>query len=125
MAPTGRMDSLGGRGLHITARRACFAIIATLLLLVAPSLYAATPRTLVAKVERVSEEDTIIAVTTNQIKLRIRILGIDAPEVPHGTKPANAPTQFNRLIPALAPNILQHDTAHGKRGCEPCITSHD
>ncbi len=48
--------------------------------------HAATSRTLVAKVERVSDGDTVIAVTSNQTKLRIRLVGIDAPEVPHGEK---------------------------------------
>lgn len=49
--------------------------------------YAAPPRALVAKVERVSDGDAIIAITRNQSKLRIRLGGIDAPEVPHGDKP--------------------------------------
>ncbi len=49
--------------------------------------YAATPRTPVAKVEHVSDGDTITAITGNQTKLRLRLLGIDAPEVPHGDKP--------------------------------------
>jgi endonuclease YncB( thermonuclease family) len=49
--------------------------------------HAATPRTLVAKVERVSDGDTVIAITSNQTKLRLRLLGIDAPEVPHGDTP--------------------------------------
>ncbi len=49
--------------------------------------HAATPRTLVAEVERVSDGDTITAITSNQTKLRLRLLGIDAPEVPHGDKP--------------------------------------
>jgi endonuclease YncB( thermonuclease family) len=38
-------------------------------------------------VERVSDGDTITAVTNNQTKLRLRLIGIDAPEVPHGKKP--------------------------------------
>ncbi len=29
----------------------------------------------------------MIAITSNQTKLRLRLLGIDAPEVPHGDKP--------------------------------------
>ena len=45
------------------------------------------PRTLTAKVERVSDGDTITAITGNKTKFRIRLLGIDAPEVPHGDKP--------------------------------------
>jgi len=43
--------------------------------------YAATPRTLVGKVERVTDGDTITAFTSEGTKLRL--LGIDAPEVPH------------------------------------------
>ncbi len=69
------------------ARKVGFAIVAAVLLLVPLSARAATPRTLVAKVERVSDGDTIIDITSNQTKLHIRLLGIDAPEVPHGGKP--------------------------------------
>lgn len=70
----------------ISARHAFIAVATSILLLVS-SAHAATPRTLVAMVERVSHGDTITAVTSNQTKLRIRILGIDAPEIPHGKKP--------------------------------------
>ncbi len=49
--------------------------------------HATTPRTLIANVERVSDGDTITALTSNQTKLRLRLLGIDAPEVPHGDRP--------------------------------------
>ncbi len=61
--------------------------LATVLLLFPLSAHAATPRTLVARVERVSDGDTITATTSNQTKLRLRLLGIDAPEVLHGDKP--------------------------------------
>ncbi len=37
------------------------------------------PRTRIASVERVSDGDTITAITSNQTKLRIRLLGTDAP----------------------------------------------
>ncbi len=57
------------------------------LLMLLVSADASTPRTLVAKVERVSDGDTVIAITSNQTKLRLRLPGIDAPEVPHGDKP--------------------------------------
>lgn len=46
-----------------------------------------TPRMFVATVERVADGDTIIANTSNQTKLRIRVLGIDGPEIAHGTIP--------------------------------------
>ncbi len=69
------------------ARRVCFSIVATILLVHPPFTYATTPRTLVATVESVSDGDTITAFTSNQIKLRIRLVGIDDSEVPHGDKP--------------------------------------
>jgi micrococcal nuclease len=34
----------------------------------------------------VADGDTVTAITANQTKLRIRMLGIDAPETPKGTK---------------------------------------
>ena len=67
--------------------RVCLSIVSTVLLLFPISIHAATPRSLVAKVERVSDGDTITAITSNQTKLRIRLLGIDAPEIPHWKKP--------------------------------------
>ncbi len=68
--------------------RQCVAllVLVTSILFVTPAL-AATPRTLIAKVQRVSDGDSITAVTSNQTKLRIRLLGIDSPEVPYGDKP--------------------------------------
>ncbi len=69
------------------AHRIWFFFVVAALLLLLPWAHAATPRTLVAKVERVSDGDTIIAVTSDQTKLRLRLLGIDAPEVPHGERP--------------------------------------
>ena len=49
--------------------------------------HAATSPTLLAKVERVSDGETITVFSSDQAKLRIRLLGIDAPEVPNGKKP--------------------------------------
>ncbi len=69
------------------ARRIGLAIVSTLLFLLPVSVHPATPRILVAKVERVSDGDTITAFTSEGTKLKIRLLGIDAPEVPHGKKP--------------------------------------
>jgi len=60
-------------------------VVALLLLL--GLAHAATSRTFLAKVERVSDGETITAFTSNQTMLRIRLLGIDAPEAPHGKKP--------------------------------------
>ncbi len=49
--------------------------------------HAASPRTLVAQVERVSDGDSVTATTSEGTKLRIRLLGIDAPEIAHGKMP--------------------------------------
>ena len=68
-------------------RRICLSSIATVLLLLPLFTHATPPRTLTAKVERVSDGDTITALTSEGTKLRLRLLGIDAPEVPHGKKP--------------------------------------
>ncbi len=40
-----------------------------------------------ARVERVADGDTVTAYTANHTKLRIRLLGIDAPEIRHGAQP--------------------------------------
>ena len=62
-----------------------FAIIVSLFLV--GSIHAAAPRSVVARVERVSDGDTVIAMTADSTKLRIRLLGIDAPEISHENKP--------------------------------------
>ena len=56
------------------------------LLLIAQAT-AATPRPLVATVARVTDGDSVVAVTATGTKLRVRLLGIDAPELPHNGKP--------------------------------------
>jgi micrococcal nuclease len=38
-------------------------------------------------VERVADGDTLMATPENSTRLRIRLLGIDAPEIPHRGKP--------------------------------------
>jgi micrococcal nuclease len=63
---------------------------AYLVLLAAPSTQAAPPRSVVATVERVADGDTLMATTEDSTRLRIRLLGIDAPEMPHGRKPGQA-----------------------------------
>ena len=47
----------------------------------------ASPRSLVATIQHVADGDSVTALSDNGTKLRIRLLGIDAPEVPHGKKP--------------------------------------
>ncbi len=71
----------------VFVRHTVLAIAVSFFVLIFGSAHAATPRTLFAKVERVSDGDTVTAITSNQTKLRIRLAGIDAPEVPHGEKP--------------------------------------
>lgn len=44
-------------------------------------------RIIAATVERVTHGNTVTAITSNQTKLRFRLLGIDAPEIAHGYKP--------------------------------------
>ncbi len=68
------------------ARRVWFVIVAAILPLLPASAHAATPRHIVAKVERVSDGDTLLTASANGTKLRLRLIGIDAPEVPHGDK---------------------------------------
>ncbi len=63
------------------------ALAALLCLLLVTHATAATPRTLVARVERIANGDSVIAVTDNQTRLRIRLLGIDAPELSYNGKP--------------------------------------
>lgn len=58
----------------------------SLLLFFSPS-EGASPRFLTATVARVADGDTITVFTDNQTSLRIRLLGIDAPEVAHNGKP--------------------------------------
>lgn len=51
------------------------------------SSHAEAPRNIITTMERLSDGDTLIATIGNDTKLRIRLPGIDAPEIPHGTKP--------------------------------------
>lgn len=73
--------------MRMSACRVFLSIVAALLLLLPTSTHAALPRALSATVERVSDGDTLVAIAANQTKLRIRLLGIDAPEIPHGRTP--------------------------------------
>ncbi len=69
------------------ARRAFLGLaLAAALLVVLGSANDGAPQTPVAKIERVSDGDTVTAITSNQTKRRLRLLGIDAPEVAHGAK---------------------------------------
>ena len=72
------------------------ALALSVLLIPCTSAHAATPRTLVAKIERVSDGETFVAIAGNGTKLRIRLLGIDAPEVAHGPRPGRPYGQETR-----------------------------
>ncbi len=62
-------------------------VLTSLTSLVGVGPVTAAPRTFVARVERVTDGDSVIAVADNKTRLRIRLLGIDAPELPHDGKP--------------------------------------
>lgn len=49
--------------------------------------YAPTPRIFLATVERVSAGDILVVAAVNGTRLRLRLLGIDAPKVAQGSKP--------------------------------------
>jgi micrococcal nuclease len=49
--------------------------------------YAPTPRIFLATVERVSAGDILVVVAVNGTRVRLRLLGIDAPKVAQGSKP--------------------------------------
>ena len=62
-------------------------LIASVVLALGKPALAASPRHLVATIRHVSDGDSITALSDNDTKLRIRLLGIDAPEVAHDKKP--------------------------------------
>ncbi len=67
-------------------KRFSLAVLAALVTVLAPSFPHAGARLLTATVQRVADGDTVIAETANGAKLRLRLLGIDAPEVSHNGK---------------------------------------
>ena len=79
---------LGPKGLAVvTAPRRFPWVLLPVALALAASGFGASPRSLVATIQHVADGDSVTAMTDNNTKLRIRLLGIDAPEVPHGKKP--------------------------------------
>ncbi len=62
-------------------------LVLLVLLAWVPTADPAAPRVLDAIVQRVADGDTLIAETDNGTRLRIRLLGIDAPEVSHNGTP--------------------------------------
>ncbi len=71
----------------VPVRQALLVIAVGFVFLFVGLAYAASPRTLVAKVKQVSDGNTLTAFTSEGTSLRLRLLGIDAPEVSHGRKP--------------------------------------
>jgi micrococcal nuclease len=62
-------------------------ILAALVALSALSLHAAPLRTVTATITKISDGDTVQAITPEGTKLKVRLYGIDAPETPKGNKP--------------------------------------
>ncbi len=65
-----------------------------------------TPRTLVAKVDRVSDGDTVTGTTSEGTKLCVRLLVIDAPQIPHEAKPSQLVGEEARDYVDLNVNLL-------------------
>jgi endonuclease YncB( thermonuclease family) len=57
-------------------------------------------------VTRVSDGDTITVITANQTKLRIRMVGIDAPETPKGPKFPGQP--YSKEAEAYLTQLVEH-----------------
>lgn len=62
-------------------------ILAVLVVLSALSVHAAPIRTVTATITRISDGDTVQAITPEGTKLKVRLYGIDAPETSKGAKP--------------------------------------
>ena len=62
-------------------------IVCCILLCLLNSVQGAALQTIVGTINRVSDGDSVTALSNNNAKLRIRLLGIDAPEVAHDKKP--------------------------------------
>jgi micrococcal nuclease len=62
-------------------------IIAVLVVLSTLSVHAGPLRTVTATITKISDGDTVQAITPEGTKLKIRLYGIDAPETPKGNKP--------------------------------------
>jgi hypothetical protein len=63
-----------------------FATASSFFALLLSTAQAATPRTFVATVKRVSDGDADMAITSNGTKLCTRPLGIEAPQVSHAKR---------------------------------------
>jgi len=66
----------------MTGRQTLIVSTVSLLLFLVPA-HAANPRMLSATVDRVTSGDALTAISASGDKLRVRLLGIDAPEIEH------------------------------------------
>ncbi len=62
-------------------------VLAALAVLGAAALHAAPIRTVTATITRITDGDTVQAITAEGTKLKVRLYGIDAPETQKGNKP--------------------------------------
>ena len=69
-------------GPSMCVRHSAFAAAVSFFVLLLSSAHATTPHTLVATVERLADGDTLVALTSEGIKFRIRLTEIDAPGSP-------------------------------------------
>ncbi len=69
------------RSAPVPVGQAVFAIAVGFAVLFVGLAYACPPRAPVAKVERVSDADTLTGLASNQIKLQIPLLDTDVPEI--------------------------------------------
>jgi micrococcal nuclease len=88
---------------NIVRRVMIWALTFSLVLLSTTVSLASPLRTVRASVERVSDGDTVVATSENATKVRVRLLGIDAPEISHGNRPgqpygADARQYLTRLV---------------------------
>ena len=71
----------------IKVRKPLLWILAAMAVLGAVALHAAPIRTVTATITKISDGDTVQAITPEGTKLKVRLYGIDAPETQKGNKP--------------------------------------
>jgi micrococcal nuclease len=71
----------------IHLRKTLQILIAVLVILYAAAAHAAPMRTVTATITKITDGDTVQAVTPEGTKLKVRLYGIDAPETPKGKIP--------------------------------------
>ena len=81
------LSCLGEHGVMLRRPRLRICFFLEVTLSVGDPALAAAPHSIIATVQPVADADSITALSDNNTKLRICLLGIDAPEVAHDTKP--------------------------------------